>query len=862
MKLFFYCLFLACFFASFDVWAVTSNADDVRGKIKLFPIDRQHLVVAGHFISFYQAKIQAQYGEKLRIADLQYKDKKIKYWQHNFAYNYAFFKMQEPYTLTFARLFENKNVFQLKQISDSSLFIQDHGNWINAVGLVRLESPLLEHAKMLPMADLVYFAYLRFNRPLQNGETLQVSTPETETVTFTYSDSTALTRAIKVNQEGYMPDAREKYAYLGMWLGTLGALPVDSHIGKPFYIRDAMTHENRFTGLLKKRSDEQTTKENATVTNLYGETILEMDFSDFKQEGDFYIYLPHVGRSFTFKVASQAIEHAYFVQMRGLFHQRSGLAKDSPFTYWTMSADHLQTYRARFAPNDAHYKSGSGCFKKANGQPVEVKHFDMIAATATNEVIENLNGGWWDAGDYDRRTYHFAIVDQLLSTYLLFPENFSDCQLNIPESGNAIPDMIDEAAWGVDVWRRAQNEKGGVGCWIEANSHPSTEYADPAKDPQRYYLALPTRESTLEYAIYAAKLARAYRQAKAVEYSNLFAQSAIRAWNYALNEKNRCCDSFIHPTHGLVFYTEPEKLSEAHLFKAAQNLSMLTGDARYDLYLKPPYSTAALKYANEKTQPYFLSELIEKPSFEQVAVAYRKQIIERANSFLKSQSDLAYRNINYPRNHPFFMTLAWGNAMPARYGAYFSLAWSITGQQKYRTAALLLVDWLMGANPQGRSMVTGLGKVYPVRFLSHPQWFMEKRFADPIPGIMPYMYTGRNAYGAFEMLYGIDAKPRLDQFFMGYKQVLIPKSIYPFDYYDLKKLRYAVDQNLPVYRRFANIESFAVDQNEFTVWETLSPAAALFGTFLPSRAFVPQKKWLEQKPVQHLNALEGYITLP
>lgn len=60
-------------------------------------------------------------------------------------------------------------------------------------------------------------------------------------------------------------------------------------------------------------------------------------------------------------------------------------------------------------------------------------------------------GSWRDAGDFDRRTYHFQVVDSLLSIYLLFPENFKDAQLDLPESGNGIPGIIDEAAWGVEV---------------------------------------------------------------------------------------------------------------------------------------------------------------------------------------------------------------------------------------------------------------------------------------------------------------------------------------------------------------------------------------------------------------------------
>lgn len=157
----------------------------------------------------------------------------------------------------------------------------------------------------------------------------------------------------------------------------------------------------------------------------------------------------------------------------------------------------------------------------------------MIRATATEEFLPEVYGGWWDAGDFDRRTYHFQIIEDLTSVYLMFPENFSDGQLDLPESGNGIPDILDEAAWGADVWRRAQNAAGGVGCWLEAVSHP--QRTDPFNDPPRYYLALPTRESSLEYAAYAAKLAFALKRAGALEKARLFHDSAARRsatrWN-------------------------------------------------------------------------------------------------------------------------------------------------------------------------------------------------------------------------------------------------------------------------------------------------------------------------------------------
>ena len=115
-----------------------------------------------------------------------------------------------------------------------------------------------------------------------------------------------------------------------------------------------------------------------------------------------------------------------------------------------------------------------------------------------------------------------------MSAYFMFPEKFSDGQQHIPESGNGIPDIIDEAAWGVEVWRRAQHDDGGVGCWLEATSHPKVD--NPAKDKQRYYAALPTRHSTIQYSAHASLLARAYLKSGAKEQAKLFSDSAVKAF--------------------------------------------------------------------------------------------------------------------------------------------------------------------------------------------------------------------------------------------------------------------------------------------------------------------------------------------
>src|SRR5687768_11043832 len=61
-------------------------------------------------------------------------------------------------------------------------------------------------------------------------------------------------------------------------------------------------------------------------------------------------------------------------------------------------------------------------------------------------------GGHHDAGDFDLRAGHTQIPQVLLRAYELNPSKFTDGQLHIPESGNGIPDLLDEALWNIQGW--------------------------------------------------------------------------------------------------------------------------------------------------------------------------------------------------------------------------------------------------------------------------------------------------------------------------------------------------------------------------------------------------------------------------
>ncbi len=844
-----------------DMPRQTAPHRPLAGRLVVYPLTADTLVVAGDYNDFLNDRIRENYGPRLDRVEQFEKDRKIKHYSYRFLFNFMTAEITAEYLKDIHRKYQDRNYFTITT-DQGAVPVAANGYWINAVGMKRIPRADGRRTQMTSSAELVPFAYLRLARPLRNGEKVTIASADGEKAQFTYHDRETISRAIKVNQVGYTADAAEKYAYFGMWLGDLGPLPAAAFADRNFELVDAENGKTAFTGKIKLRSNRQQTIHNKVPLPLDGEEVMELDFSPFTgPAGSYFIHIPGVGRSWEFRIAPDALGRAYYVQMRGLFHQRSGIAKEDQYTRWSIGPDHRESWVGGFIPNDRHYSGKEGRFFDAKNKKVNVKHFEMIKATRTEKRLPDVYGGWWDAGDFDRRTYHFLVVDALLAAYLLAPENFPDNQLDLPESGNGIPDIIDEAAWGVDVWRRAQNEKGGVGCWLEATSHP--ENPDPVKDVQRYYLALPTRESSLHYAAHAARLARAYRKCGAADQAKLFYESARRAWDFAMDPKNGCKASFVDKKLGPVHYAEPDELLPEMVLKAALNLHMYSPDPALRRIIEETDAKKVLHRMAENYPAYFLSELAENPEeFFLLASEYRQRVAKRADYLLGTQRQLSYRNINWPLDNPWFLSLAWGNALPFAKGSYVLMAWKTTGNPRYRNAALLLADWMLGANPMGRSMTTGLGKVYPVRILSLPGWAYEDERKEPIPGITPYTFSGMNNYNTTSRIFCLDFEPRKDHKFAGAYANLLPDTLGGKEArVDRRQCQSILYKTLPVWRRFANLEGNAVEQNEFTVWETIAPAAAAYGMLLPP-GWKPPADWKKWEPAHDIKELEGYIFLP
>lgn len=681
--------------------------------------------------------------------------------------------------------------------------------------------------------QLAIYTYLRLPIPLRVGETYRLQQKDGRTSTLDFNPSLIMTPVIKVNQVGYLPDAPHKFAYLGAWVPGMGA--VDYSTFKTFEIKRKTDAATVFKGNIELRQADEHCWGNKHDVSYSGEDIYELDFSRFQETGEFYILIQGLGRSYCFHVGKQVMGEPFFVTARGLFHQRCGCSLQSNYTAWVRQACHTaEVYSCRLPG------SGGNIWKDAQGRQVkDIRNLDfaIIRETGNKEKARQIRGGWHDAADYDRRQAHHQVVWDLLGTYELNPDAFSDGQLNIPESGNGIPDIVDEAAYGLSVWQSAQNEDGSVGGRIETTSHPH-HYGMPDRDTSDFYYSLPTRESTMSFAASAAWLSRVIKPFSETHAAACL-QQAERAYAWAVQTNRNPNRIQLNVPVSKKWLAEKKLLTweendTNHIFPAllaSLNLYRATDQSRYlddALRLYAPYALRYFRsypnYLHHSWSLYGLASgqisLVPKSTRNKA----RKELMTLANERLALMKDKPYRH-----SWKQAQSRRWGMALPATWARYFILADRLADDPRYRDAALLSADYHLGCNALGLSHTTGLGEAYVCAVQDAET--RADNILEPVPGLTPY---------------GVVSVPRH-----------VESEVYSL--IELPGVQNA-EKGIPLWRQLGPHDRLDPLNNEFTVHETLSPSVVMFGAYLEP-GWMPTKALAGRQPKSR-EELAGWYRLP
>ena len=291
---------------------------------------------------------------------------------------------------------------------------------------------------------------------------------------------------IHVNQTGYLSSFAKK-AMVGYFIGSLGELKLSTGAAAQalsFALLEAGSDKEVFHGTLAPRLDK------GFPFSCY-QDVLEADFSEFKTPGEYRLFIPGVGTSFSFFI-DDAVAGAFArTYALGIYHQRCGTDNSLPYTRFVHAPCH--TAPASVPDASASFASVNNSLNKESGNYKDnprhtAPQFKSVSASLYPFIRHgsvDVRGGHHDAGDYSKYTINSAaFIHHLVFAADVFPGVSSLDNLGLPESGDGKSDVLQEAKYEADFLAKMQDSDGGFYFLVyprnrEYESDVTPEHGDP-----------------------------------------------------------------------------------------------------------------------------------------------------------------------------------------------------------------------------------------------------------------------------------------------------------------------------------------------------------------------------------------------
>jgi hypothetical protein len=597
-----------------------------------------------------------------------------------------------------------------------------------------------------PDHALEHWIYLALPSPLVRGATYSVASgdlvPGGPALRLKFDDRTSRTEAVHVNLVGYPASSPAKFGYVYHWMGDLGGLEVRPLEGRPFRLIEQPSQAVAFTGKVAFRFSKEQPEtlqlgDSPPHGNFLKADVCECDFSGFSRPGTYLLSVEGVGASFPVRIGEDVYREAFRTAIRGLYHNRSGIALVKPYTEFERPAPHNPLLTPGFKGKLVYTRSRYVDWK--NGD-----HDDADRPAIEAGIAGPIEAwGWYqDAGDWDSYESHLNVPAILLLAYDLAPGNFRDGDGNIPESGNGVPDILDEAAWLPRFCHRLRAElvkksygTGGIGLRVCGDHFGGDGEGVPSYlDVNRQWIASGEDPwSTYHYAGVAAHLAFCLKKAGVPDPQGVdWAKEAKESWTWASTHM-KPGDEEGRPSAGY-------PLRDARAY-AASALFRLTGEEDYQKRFSQDTSwirADTMLWDQTRWGPW-LYVLGGGPGKADPEVGTRLRA-----AVLKTCRHAAIET-------PGKRALRWGGnwAMPMLVGQQ-TTPWILEGMvghallresdpkeaAAFRAGVVTTCDYFLGTNSLNMTWVTGLGPRYPKEVFHLDAWCNGK--GRPHPGIVPY----------------------------------------------------------------------------------------------------------------------------
>jgi hypothetical protein len=514
-------------------------------------------------------------------------------------------------------------------------------------------------------------------------------------IKITDVDNEAGFPAIKVNLLGFTPNA-EKYALVSGFQEDIPTITA----GTAFQVKNT-SGTVVASGTLALVSDYDTQS---------GERVFKADFSSLATAGTYHVSVAGLTDSPNFQIGAGIYSPLLRDAVRYFYLQRQGIA--------------IQ------APNETTYTRGVGMTGDANAQ------FESGCCTP-----RNIMKGWFDAGDYGKYVNAGGVaVSDMLWAYELYPSIFTDSQFNIPESGNGVPDILDEIKWETD-WMLTMQDSTSGGFWARVQS--STDDQQGTSDVYTGVRWIKDKNGsatnvrpTAVAGIAAGSLAEAsiiFRPFNSA-YADTLLAAAQKGWDYLVAT----------PGYVAVPPGPYEDTNDANdRFYAAAALYRATGLAKYNDYVVAHYTDAeyATFYNDPNANGYFWDNMSPIGFLDYVKSASPNATVVSwwTTHFNTWRNTVLTRSQNGTwRNNLTDTGFFWGSNMPVLNGAKLLMAGArILGENGAAEAksARAALNYILGENPMAYGMVSGYGARSTHRIFSN-QYSHDGKAGIP-PGYIP-----------------------------------------------------------------------------------------------------------------------------
>ncbi len=415
-----------------------------------------------------------------------------------------------------------------------------------------------------------------------------------------------------------------------------------------------------------------------------GDTVTAVDFSSITEPGAYYIRNDADEASHTFRIGQDVYEPLQRDLLKALYYQRCGCE-----------------LKEEYAGEYTH----------------PCCHMEDAVLWEDNSVVREVKGGWHDAGDYGRYISPAAVaVGHLLYAFRLFPTSFtSEC--NIPESGNGVPDVLNECRYELEWMLKMQDGEGGAYHKLTSQRH--ADFIMPQEDKAQFYLFPVSSMATADYAAVMALASRVYRA-----YDGIFAERLFRAADkaYGWLEKHPEYIGFHNPEGCNTGEYDDDCDLDERIWAAAEML-VTTGERKYqdEVTRLRKEKLSLTDFGWTDVSGFAALALLTDASRRadrETAAAMKEAVLREADRLVEVAKASGYGVAMEKEDY------VWGsNMVVLNRGMLFVLAALLAGEaaanpagrsedarKRYEEAALSQLHYLLGKNATDYSYVTGYGE--------------------------------------------------------------------------------------------------------------------------------------------------------